>query len=994
LFGGNWLRAVAGEIIGVPTAPNTPFTSLEDFLAAFADYENADYKNLDDPDFYETGNHTPDDKKNYFDRRMKLVPEAEAVYEVRTRTFNLPLSAAIDISQLQQYTLDAAHYSYPFPGLFDGEQAFAKNILPVYTDYGDNSATALDNYLPAALPAADFVAAMTNLKEVGDKYHLDIAPTDVTGKEFLQPYDKARLVANGSRVNDADNLWKGSKWRLPNVSLPTGLLTFNEMGMVAAHIYQVDEPPTPIPPILYSSIPYALPMFTGDALKIEKTKTNGDKINVPARIALDAGTPKWLLAAAVGWRVFNSPYSTATADGIYSVDAMPYSVFDQANSTVTVVPPEVNKVFYLDAANANSDLLAFTDPTEINRSFEVNVKNRIGYIITDKDGKISPYRESANNHHDRRNLAAYPGTGTYYDGNNFHNNLRVHNELAAIIDVINDRRGEPFADIITAIYDDPRVGYDATICAVAHGFDAKGNPKPCSDDVESEVAAGNGHFPALPLLHKKFRVRTAPKMHDGSGADEVIEFAKWSDGVLSPASGSDSINNNNLDGLVCTVPAPPGGDGGAGFNLPIWQKDVYKNSSNNLKFTAPGVSPGSGWDIHARAGDMFVPVDAVSGALNWTPDNQSTYLADPESRTKLIFMNINKAGNPDGSSDVGLGGLDKYTSIATIPYALMYENKTAMDNNDKRIDFKYTHNGVYFDDNLTVKMLPAPGSGGMLSDYLTNPTVDYDIDASNYEAVFNDNKYSLVPGSPAATGRGGAALAFVKGVPAGPGYWQSGGTHDEIYITPWDNNNIKLTGVQGTWRSISSDPNFQWVRRGAAYFQDPDSGNEYKSASWSYYATASYNAGVPQNVPIREVWDFCDDPCPDKPGTGVLALWGIVVPPPTIELNPQAVKNAAIERVVLNLFGAVVKDAGDNNVVKTANLTALGWSATTEDGIRDTENPIFARGDSSYYRVLVATALIHRGKYEVVGKKFLQFVYRKNKDGSGAVVDNHLLDPE
>ncbi|GHS96468.1 hypothetical protein FACS1894139_02090 [Planctomycetales bacterium] len=125
------------------------------------------------------------------------------------------------------------------------------------------------------------------------------------------------------------------------------------------------------------------------------------------------------------------------------------------------------------------------------------------------------------------------------------------------------------------------------------------------------------------------------------------------------------------------------------------------------------------------------------------------------------------------------------------------------------------------------------------------------------------------------------------------------------------------------------------------------------------------------------------------------------------EVNPQAIKNAAIERVVLSLFGAhpidndgkVIPAFGSDYLYKLGNdgkkpaseierLTFLKHEG-------DVVQPIFFSGTPDrFYRVIVAAGLIHTGKQEVVAKKFLQFVYRKNNGTGGAVVDNHLIDPE
>ncbi|MDR0867444.1 MAG: hypothetical protein LBP75_03085 [Planctomycetota bacterium] len=135
--------------------------------------------------------------------------------------------------------------------------------------------------------------------------------------------------------------------------------------------------------------------------------------------------------------------------------------------------------------------------------------------------------------------------------------------------------------------------------------------------------------------------------------------------------------------------------------------------------------------------------------------------------------------------------------------------------------------------------------------------------------------------------------------------------------------------------------------------------------------------------------------------------------PMDIEINPQAVKNAAIERVVVNLFGLLAKD-GNGKIHsypsykswKTSGLTPItkldylvsGDADAADAYLRDNYDigsPIFYYEPTDrFYRVIVAAGLIHTGKNEVVAKKFLQFVYRKNNGAGGAVVDNHLIDPE
>ncbi|GHT00554.1 hypothetical protein FACS1894139_17850 [Planctomycetales bacterium] len=124
------------------------------------------------------------------------------------------------------------------------------------------------------------------------------------------------------------------------------------------------------------------------------------------------------------------------------------------------------------------------------------------------------------------------------------------------------------------------------------------------------------------------------------------------------------------------------------------------------------------------------------------------------------------------------------------------------------------------------------------------------------------------------------------------------------------------------------------------------------------------------------------------------------------EVNPQAIKNAAIERVVLNLFGAhpLAKDGSVipvklNYLVPGGSINTASLAVLRENG--DLAQSVFFSGQTdSYYRVIVMAGLVNTAKGDVVGKKFLQFVYRKNKprpdgsDGGGAVVDNHWFDPE
>lgn len=124
--------------------------------------------------------------------------------------------------------------------------------------------------------------------------------------------------------------------------------------------------------------------------------------------------------------------------------------------------------------------------------------------------------------------------------------------------------------------------------------------------------------------------------------------------------------------------------------------------------------------------------------------------------------------------------------------------------------------------------------------------------------------------------------------------------------------------------------------------------------------------------------------------------------PMYLEINPQAIKNAAIERVVVNLFGAEVYPQGaehteDNNLIRTDYLLPHNLVAKKAELQRthDDATPVFSpEPTDKYFRVIVAAALVNEPKQAVVAQRFLQYIYRVAADGRAAVVDQHFFEPE
>jgi hypothetical protein len=152
--------------------------------------------------------------------------------------------------------------------------------------------------------------------------------------------------------------------------------------------------------------------------------------------------------------------------------------------------------------------------------------------------------------------------------------------------------------------------------------------------------------------------------------------------------------------------------------------------------------------------------------------------------------------------------------------------------------------------------------------------------------------------------------------------------------------------------------------------------------------------------------------------------------PMAIEINPQAIKNAAIEGALINLFGQTVFSDGaitadsahdeyndcdfdtfnpDNPPATPCNLMHTDYLAPriekNADGsysgaaARDAylsangydADPIFAADADNFYRVIIAAALVNEAKREVVAKKFLQFIYNAR---ANRVVDQQFFEPE
>jgi hypothetical protein len=104
--------------------------------------------------------------------------------------------------------------------------------------------------------------------------------------------------------------------------------------------------------------------------------------------------------------------------------------------------------------------------------------------------------------------------------------------------------------------------------------------------------------------------------------------------------------------------------------------------------------------------------------------------------------------------------------------------------------------------------------------------------------------------------------------------------------------------------------------------------------------------------------------------------------PMYLEINPQAIKNAAIERVVVNLFGAAVYATNDkaraNNLIRTNYLLPgdpVEHRAKLQETLDDA-TPVFSpEPTEKYFRVIVAAGLVNEPKQTVVAQRFLQYVY-------------------
>ncbi|MDR0868757.1 MAG: hypothetical protein LBP75_09860 [Planctomycetota bacterium] len=124
--------------------------------------------------------------------------------------------------------------------------------------------------------------------------------------------------------------------------------------------------------------------------------------------------------------------------------------------------------------------------------------------------------------------------------------------------------------------------------------------------------------------------------------------------------------------------------------------------------------------------------------------------------------------------------------------------------------------------------------------------------------------------------------------------------------------------------------------------------------------------------------------------------------PMYLEINPQAIKNAAIERVVVNLFGAEVYSQGAahtdaNNLIRTDYLLPHNLVAKKAELQRthDDATPVFSpEPTDKYFRVIVAAGLVHEPRQTVVAQRFLQYIYRVAADGRASVVDQHFFEPE
>ncbi|GHV21282.1 hypothetical protein AGMMS49959_10150 [Planctomycetales bacterium] len=1186
----------------------------------FADAGNAESGfRPDDAGFYKNST------GNYLDQKMNPTTAEQSIYELKTRAYVVPLDASFLVNWVRKFD----GVNYPFPGLFDGEAALIRNIVPLFTDvwsgyneanlahattgnqeiYLENefslddlinvdkdvaNAWTRENYFAQAAEHIVLHAPVTGADgeiDIGqtivnkindvqfDSNGLPYQRIDATAKASIlsednpigedSPYypftrlvklakdandkylidmmDGARQVMNYPTYQGNDNYSVNEKIKIEaddapyltgdanvNVKKRTDFATFNEIGINFDLLNKARGATAAAYGVFTGSMPYNTVSFIDKNL-LKKNDTTGELETPlrPAKIPLNANTPQWLIAAAIGWQLFNSPTAKARmaaqakanyeGGAIYRIDLTAgetlafvfdhrrmYNSGDFINDTgdlfitpftyMSIKTPNKTVTekgyanFYayplkysgkLDGCvvkwdgwdkTHNLDLMAFAGGTT--NSYVAN-----GYSPFKKDNTYIDVRTNS-----------FAGTGTYvrpsiqkdvtvgtgndYDKNDiwywgrmatFGNTLRTHNELPAIIDIVTHHLLERKATnnveidkIIEQIYNDPRVGYDNHHPALSRSSIAR-NP------YEGTIiwALEDGKYRALAgTLTAQPANKTPTEIFEPEGANTkttatagtLKSYSSLTIPTHSAASGGGSTGdrfsetymvgtpNNNYsggtewsryvvdnvardwDGTIMWINGkiPNTNSNDVRYKNPTfgWSarvpyatemtfQDWYFNTNPgdylaNKNYGDTQVSGSSGSNVQGydartpyaepvwyRTNDAYAPYYA--GAAN---DGHGSFLSGP-----VIYCDGN---NYQGSSSTteatsvnkvkvltappyqhSMGRWDKRAArsgeeVGDVPE---YNAETA-NLKDANAPTDPAKNGTLFRDDAKKTTSLWRWNWGKWTHILNGPTK-----AGGATTYVSENGTRAT--SPSGTGEAVARYGIVnsKGEIVSAFYAPKRNTTDQnsnsvlyssaLRLLEWDENSHSA-------KIITQDNN-------GNISHSNNGGTKYSDALFAYSHQSFGERKFVMRPAYISRW---------KPAIGSTY-------PMDIEINPQAIKNAAIERVVVNLFGLLAKDgngkihsypsykswkaSGFTPITKLDYLVS-GDADAADAYLRDNYDigsPIFYYEPTDrFYRVIVAAGLIHTGKQEVVAKKFLQFVYRKNNGTGGAVVDNHLIDPE
>ncbi|MDR0869013.1 MAG: hypothetical protein LBP75_11185 [Planctomycetota bacterium] len=848
----------------------------------------------------------------------------------------------------------------------------------------------------------------------------------------------------------------------------------------------------------------------------------------PIKFTLNAQTPEWLITALVGWQMFNSPtaekrmaaqaHSQYEGGAIYRIDYASITggayVFDQRllyeNSGGTFSPeliitpygytaPDMTQIVTAGNGNYHSFPLKYDgvitclegpvnavgwsgwrDTTNLDLlAFAPNTSN--SYVANG----ASPFSV---NYIDPR-TGTFAGTGTYvrpsvsadYNADNpdnpfyagrlgiYGNTLRAHGELARIVEIINEHKGDadPIAAIIAAIYADPQVGYE--IGAPVSRTVLARNPFE-GTTIWARNPSGAGDY--QPVL---WTTNSAPEWDkvmrnkvDGADVDNPArsEIHAPSFALLTSGSGftADRYIETFMDsGITYVSNSQSGGhcDNGGECTSGDWRDFVVDNVALDWDGSPMNLIGGANFgfyntisyaresafqDSYFQKGLPYAsahPYDLWRGVSDGTGSNVQGY--DSESAggnttsaigfAEPVWYSTGNAMAPDYALRASWFG-------STWSYSLSFSN------NYRSGPVIYCDAGGASAGNYSsrapadVRTLTAPPyqtGTGRWDDRGSNTASGHDAPGyTTIDTVFGYGSASPYKTDPSKNGtlyRNDATKKISQWrwnwgrwvqIPAGP---EKGGEDLKTFV--FDGNQPGKRMIMTPEVADCDDATTDCVTVGAPIY-----GNHLWGEKAYHYLKVTDAGDLvfigPLALPTNKDSVLNDAPLAYADADGVwqpttlnkaaLAYAGRFVMrrshihrwqpaigsvyPMYLEVNPQAIKNAAIERVVLNLFGAHPLDRNGevipvklNYLVPGGSVNAASLAVLRENG--DLAQPVFFSGQTdNFYRVIVMAGLINTAKQTVVGKKFLQFIYRKNRpnpDGSpsgGAVVDNHYFDPE